>query len=183
MRSLAKAQSMRLQGWPGIAVCLFGLVVLGVSFFGGTEVSAKQQAAPAAAPADAHPEFPPGPGRDVTLRLCSKCHSPNNILAVGRTPQGWQDLIVRMTTFGLQGTDEEFTATLDYLTANFPPKVNVNRASAAQLVAVLALTSEEAAALVSYREKNGDYKTIDDLKKVSGVDSKKLEAKKDLLQF
>jgi len=48
---------------------------------------------------------------------------------------------------------------------------------------VLALTSEEAAALVSYREKNGDYKTIDDLKKVAGVDSKKLDAKKDLLQF
>jgi competence protein ComEA len=185
MRSLARVESRWLQGRSGIAVCLFGLVVLGVSIFGGTEVSAKQQAAPAptAAQADAHPEFPPGPGRDVTLRLCSKCHSPNNILAMGRSPQGWQDLIVKMTTLGLQGTDEEFTATLDYLTASFPPKINVNRASAVQLVAVLALTSDEAAALVSYREKNGDYKTIDDLKKVSGVDLKKLEAKKDLLQF
>jgi len=50
-------------------------------------------------------------------------------------------------------------------------------------VSVLALTPEEATAIVSYREKNGDYKTIDDLKKVAGIDSKKIEAKKDLLQF
>ena len=148
-------------------------------------VSAKQQAAPAAAAtqADDHPEFPPGPGRDVTLRLCSKCHSPNNILAMGRTSEGWQELILKMTNMGLQGTDEEFTATLDYLTTNFPPKINVNRANAAQLMSVLGLTQDEATAIVTYRDKNGSYKTIDDLKKVAGVDGKKLDAKKDLLQF
>ena len=185
MRSLNRVQSMWRKGRVVVATSLFGLVVLGVSIFGGTAVAAKQQPVPApvGVQADAHPEFPPGPGRDVTLRLCSKCHSPNNILAMGRTQQGWQDLIVKMTTMGLQGTDEEFTATLDYLTASFPPKVNVNRASAAQLVEALALTSDEAAALVAYRAKNGDYKTIDDLKKVPGVDATKLDAKKDLLQF
>ncbi len=169
-----------------LAVGVFSLAVFGLSVFGGSGVSAKQQA-PATAPpvqtVDANPEFPAGPGRDVTLRLCSKCHSPNNILAMGRTPEGWQDLIVKMTTMGLQGTDEEFTATLDYLTASFPPKINVNRANAAQLMAALALTSEEATAIVGYRDKNGSYKTIDELKKVSGVDARKLDAKKDLLQF
>ncbi len=170
--------------WGRMAICWFGLAVFGLSMLGGSVVSAKQQAAPAATTqSDANPDFPPGPGRDVTLRLCSKCHSPNNILAMGRTSDGWQELIVKMTTLGLQGTDEEFTSTLDYLTASFPPKINVNRANATQLVAVLALTSQEAAAIVSYREKNGSYKTIDDLKKVSGVDGKKLDAKKDLLQF
>ena len=169
-----------------VAVCVFSLAVFGLSVFGGSVVSAKQQApaaAPAAQAADDHPEFPPGPGRDVTLRLCSKCHSPNNILAMGRTPEGWQDLIVKMTTLGLQGTDEEFTATLDYLTASFPPKINVNRANATQLMSALGLTTQEAAAVVTYRDKNGNYKTIDDLKKVSGVDAKKFDAKKDLLQF
>jgi len=168
-----------------LAALIFSLAVFSVSVFGGSVVSAKQQAAAGAAtaPADDHPEFPPGPGRDVTLRLCSRCHSPNNILAMGRTPEGWQDLIVKMTTLGLQGTDEEFTATLDYLTASFPPKINVNRANATQLMTALALTTQEAAAIVSYRDKNGNYKTIDDLKKVSGVDAKKLDSKKDLLQF
>lgn len=172
--------------WNRLAVCMFGFAVFSLSTLGGSVVSAKQQSTPPAATttqADANPDFPPGPGRDVTLRLCSKCHSPNNILAMGRTSEGWQDLIVKMTTLGLQGTDEEFTSTLDYLTASFPPKINVNRANATQLVAVLALTAQEAAAIVSYREKNGNYKTIDDLKKVSDVDGKKLDAKKDLLQF
>ena len=83
----------------------------------------------------------------------------------------------------LQGSDEDFTAILDYLTASFPLKVNVNKAAASQFVTVLALTPQEGAALVSYREKNGEYKTVDDLKKVAGVDPKKIEAKKDLLQF
>ena len=185
MKISSKSRLLSSVSWARVAVCLFGLAVFGMSVVGGSVVSAKQQAAPATATPqpDANPEFPPGPGRDVTLRLCSKCHSPNNILAMGRTPEGWQDLIVKMTTMGLQGTDEEFTATLDYLTASFPPKINVNRANAAQLTAALALTPAEAAAIVSYRDKNGNYKTIDDLKKVSGVDGKKLDDKKDLLQF
>ena len=157
---------------------VFGLTLSGFSL-------AMQSPAPVAAQAqaDAHTEFPQGPGREETLRLCSRCHSPNNILAIGRTQDGWKDLIVRMTTFGLQGTDEDFTATLDYLTANFPPKIYVNRASAAQLKSAMDLTAEEAAAIVSYRDKNGNYKSLDGLKRVAGVDPKKLDAKKDLLQF
>lgn len=177
MRWSAKAKSLS-------SVVVFCAGVLGLSAFGGSVVSATQQGT-AAPPAQAqdHPEFPPGPGRDVTLRMCSKCHSPNILLATGRTQQGWEEIITKMTTLGLQGTDEEFTTVLDYVTASFPLKVNVNKAAAPQLVSVLALTSEEATAIVSYREKNGDYKTIDDLKKVTGVDPKKIEAKKDLLQF
>jgi competence protein ComEA len=190
MKISTKGDSLSSIRWTRVAMCMFGLALFALSVVGGSVVSAKQQPAPpASAPQaassqpDANPDFPAGPGRDVTLRLCSKCHSPNNILAMGRTPEGWQDLIVKMTTMGLQGTDEEFTATLDYLTASFPPKINVNRANAAQLTSALALTPAEAAAIVSYRDKNGSYKTIDDLKKVSGVDGKKFDARKDLLQF
>ena len=182
---IAAKRIVSSMNWARLLLCVSALTFFGLCVLGGSAVSAKQQTVPTTATPqpDANPDFPPGPGRDVTLRLCSKCHSPNNILAMGRTPEGWQDLIVKMTTMGLQGTDEEFTATLDYLTASFPPKINVNRANAAQLASALALTPAEAAAIVSYREKNGSYKTIDDLKKVSGVDANKFEAKKDLLQF
>ena len=133
-------------------------------------VFAKQQGQPQTPSSQSqdHPEFPPGPGRELTLRTCSKCHSPNILLATGRTQEGWEEIITKMTTLGLQGTDEEFTTILDYLTASFPLKVNVNKAAAPQFVAILALTPQEAAALVSYREKNGEYKTIDDVKKVAG---------------
>lgn len=174
--------TLKLATSARLAIFFFAFTVFGVSILGGSAVSAKQAVAPVAQ-ADSHPEFPLGPGRDVTLRLCSKCHSPNNILAMGRTSDGWQELIIKMTTLGLQGTDEDFTATLDYLTASFPPKVNVNKATAAQMAPGLALTLDEAKAIVSYREKNGDFKSIDDLKKVDGVDSSKLDAKKNALQF
>ena len=35
----------------------------------------------------------------------------------------------------------------------------------------------------AYREKHGKFKTLDDLKKVPGVDAKKLDAKKDRIAF
>ena len=37
--------------------------------------------------------------------------------------------------------------------------------------------------MVDYRAKNGDFKSIDDLKKVPNVDTKKFDAKKDDLLF
>jgi competence protein ComEA len=75
---------------------------------------------------------------------------------------------------------------LEYLVKNFPAnsgKIQVNKATAAQLVNGVGLTETEAAAVVDYRKKNGDFKSIDDLKKVPDVDGKKWEAKKDRLTF
>jgi competence protein ComEA len=59
----------------------------------------------------------------------------------------------------------------------------VNKATASQLASGLGLTTAEAEAVIEYRKKNGDFKTIDDLKKVPEVDAKKLDAKKDRLAF
>ncbi len=36
---------------------------------------------------------------------------------------------------------------------------------------------------MSYREANGNFKTLDDLKKVPGLDAVKIESKKDRLEF
>ena len=41
---------------------------------------------------------------------------------MGRDKQGWEEIITKMVGFGAQGTDDEFTEILDYLTKNFPPK-------------------------------------------------------------
>jgi competence protein ComEA len=142
-----------------------------------------QQAAPQQ---QTHSDFPDGPGKATFLKVCSTCHSPNNVLADGQDRDGWESTITKMVGFGAQGTDDELTAILDYLTKNFPAApatVNVNKATAAQLVTGLGLTAAEADAITKYREKNGDFKTIDDLKKVPDVDGKKLDAKKDHLAF
>ena len=90
-----------------------------------------------------------------------------------------------MVSLGAVGTDEDFTAILDYLVKNFPQqtKINVNKATATALETGLSLSTKEAEAIVAYRDKNGDFKSLDDLKKVPQVDAKKLDAKKDSLIF
>ncbi|MCU1225004.1 MAG: hypothetical protein JWQ42_3097 [Edaphobacter sp.] len=135
-----------------------------------------------------HLELPNGPGKDTLVRLCSKCHSPNQVIASGRNRQGWEDTITKMVGLGAVGTDEEFTEILDYLVKNFPPqqssaKVNVNKATVTQLETQLAFSAKEAEAVIAYRDKNGNFKSLDDLKKVSELDAKTLDAKKDRLIF
>jgi competence protein ComEA len=41
------------------------------------------------------------------------------------------------------------------------------------------LLRREAAAVVQFREKHGRFKTIDDLKKVPGLDFKKIDSRRD----
>jgi competence protein ComEA len=133
----------------------------------------------------AHPELPAGPGKDTLIRVCSSCHSPDNVIANGQDRAGWENTISKMAGFGAVGTDEEFTEILEYLVKNFPATapIHVNKATAAQLASGLGLTTAEAEAVIEYRKKNGDFNTIDDLKKVPDVDAKKLDAKKDRLAF
>jgi competence protein ComEA len=47
----------------------------------------------------------------------------------------------------------------------------------------LSLARSQAAAIVRYRTQHGDFKSIEDLKRVPGVDVAKIEAKKDRLLF
>jgi competence protein ComEA len=95
--------------------------------------------------------------------------------------------MTKMTAFGMKSTSEEYALVLDYLVKNYPaedvPRINVNQATAIQLESVLGLRRSQAKEVLAYREKNGDFKTIDDLKKVPGLDAAKLDAKKDRILF
>lgn len=144
-------------------------------------------------------ELPPGAGRDTVMRVCSKCHSPNILVANPRERQGWEDTITKMSGLGAMATDDEFTEILEYLAKNVTPtsatsaatpaastataKVNINQATSAEIVSGLALTSKDADAVVAYRTKNGDFKTLDDVKKVPALDTKKLDDSKDKVAF
>jgi competence protein ComEA len=161
-------------------------VLWGLLFCGASMPSYAQQAAPQEpAQHQQYPELPAGTGKDTLIRVCSKCHSPDNVIANGQDRTGWENTITKMAGFGAVGTDDEFTEILDYLVKNFPPAttIHVNQATAAQLVSSLGLSTTEAEAVIEYRKKNGDFKSIDDLKKVPDLDTKKLDAKKDRLAF
>ena len=92
-----------------------------------------------------------------------------------------------MVAFGMKSTEKEFTTVLDYLVRNFPaedvPRLNVNTARAIEFESALSLKRSQAAALIAYREKNGPFKSLEDLKKVPGMDAAKLDEKKDRLAF
>ena len=81
---------------------------------------AQQAAPPQSAEHPQYPELPAGPGKDTLVRVCSKCHSPDNVIANGQDRAGWEDTITKMAGFGADGSDDEFTEILDYLEKNFP---------------------------------------------------------------
>jgi competence protein ComEA len=76
----------------------------------------------------------------------------------------------KMVALGAKGTQKEFDAIVDYLAKTYPgeevPKIKVNEARAIELESGLSLPRSQAAAIVQYRTKNGDFKSIEDLKKV-----------------
>jgi competence protein ComEA len=55
-------------------------------------------------------------------------------------------------------------------------KVDLNKATARELMKVKGITAARAKAIITYRKKHGDFKTVDDLKEVKGF--KKLSDKK-----
>ena len=75
----------------------------------------------------------------------------------------------------------------DYLTANFPPstvqKIFVNMATAKQFAAMFEISEADGKAIVDYRDKQKGFKSLDDMKKVPNIDTKKVDAKKDHLIF
>jgi len=58
-------------------------------------------------------------------------------------------------------------------------KVNINTADEATLQSVKGVGEKKAKAIIEYREKNGPFKTIDDLTKVKGIKAKQLAKLRD----
>jgi competence protein ComEA len=131
--------------------------------------------------------MPDGPGKAETVKLCSACHEIDRAFSLRQDRAGWQTVVDKMVQFGMAATDDEIRLTIDYLATHFPadaePKLNINKASAIELESALSLRRSVAAAVIEYRNKNGAFKSIDDLKKVPGVDAAKVDAKKDRLAF
>jgi len=132
-------------------------------------------------------QLPDGPGKDETKKVCTMCHELERSISPRQDRDGWQQTLDKMVALGAEVTDQEYTAILNYLAKNYPgeeiPKLNVNKATAIEFESRLTLPRSQAAAVIEYRAKNGPFKTIDDLKKVPGVDAAKIDAKKDRITF
>jgi len=58
-------------------------------------------------------------------------------------------------------------------------KVNINTADEAALMSIKGVGETTAKAIIDYRQKNGAFKTVDDLTKVKGIGEKSLSKFKD----
>lgn len=113
--------------------------------------------------------------------ICGSCHSTTLVEGL-RTEEEWRDEVDQMIKIGARGTEEQFRRVMRVLLRTLT-KINVNTAEARQIATVLDLSEGVAEELVKRRSTIGKFQTIEELKRVPGVDAAKLEARKDRLLF
>jgi len=133
-------------------------------------------------------DLPDGPGKITVQRVCGNCHAAQIVMTRKASKEGWERIVADMVDKGATATDAEFDEVIAYLAKNFPDtggktKINVNTAAAEELAATLEISTDLAVEIVKYRSEKGKFKSIEDLKKVPGLDEKKVEGKKDQLAF
>jgi competence protein ComEA len=154
-----------------------GRPLLLFSIFAGGAIAWGQSEAP--------PNLPAGPGKDTFVSVCSLCHDLSPPMGKQWTRQEWQLKVTEMLQEEPDVSREERAAIVEYLAANFKPggKIYINKAEAKDLEAALEISASNAEAIVRYRRAQGDFKSLEDVKKVPGVDGAKIEAKKERLVF
>lgn len=126
--------------------------------------------------------FPDGPGKTELMKVCSGCHDPEIVLSHLQTPSEWTDTFQKMVDVGAEATSEEWRAIEQYIDTNLA-LIAINKSPAAELQLTMDCTPELAAAIVKQRQENGPFKSIDDVKKVAGVDGAKVDARKSRFVF
>ena len=126
--------------------------------------------------------LPPGEGRETVITICGDCHGPELVGSQRRSKVEWETMIEDMAARNAVATDEEKKVILTYTLHNFG-RVNINTATAEDVAQIVQLKPAEAAAIVDYRQKSGEFKTLDDLRKVPGVDFTGIQERKDRIGF
>jgi competence protein ComEA len=127
--------------------------------------------------------FPENPGREIFEIICSSCHQPTVVLDKRWTKEAWQTKVTEMLQEEVDVTETERTQIVNYLSKSFPDRVNVNTASAAELERIAQIPGDSASAIVAHRASNGMFKSVEDVKRVPGVDASRVEERKDRLEF
>ena len=174
-----------LQGRPGVspvrpsfllsvaaATLLLSTLVVATPSRQGTQQTNQKESAKAAE----------DPDTGLFMRLCNDCHDTNQIVSRRRTRTEWEDVITKMVEQGLSGSAKDLETVFAYLNRNYG-KVFINRAPADELVAVLTITQKDADALVAYRKTAGSFADFEAIRKVPGIDLKKLEDRKDAIAY
>ena len=91
-------------GWIALAAMAIG--AMGLAMASGAETAS---------------DLPPGPGHDVTVRVCLECHPADVILRRRLSPADWRDMVDVMVNHGAKADDQEKAEIVDYLSRTLPP--------------------------------------------------------------
>lgn len=67
-------------------------------------------------------------------------------------------------------------------TSSSSGKININKAGKSELMTITGVGDKTADKIIDYREKNGDFKSIDDIKRIGGIGDKKFDSMKDEIE-
>ena len=165
-----------------LLVSAIGAAVLSAAIAAQTTWTTQAPATPATPATMTASRFPPGPGRDALFKVCKECHGPESVFGQLKTREEWTKTLDEMAANGATGTDEEWNSILDYLDKHYS-LIFVNTAPSKDLASKLDVPVETAEAIVRTRTEKGRFTSIDEPKRVPGVDGAKLDAHKDRLIF
>jgi competence protein ComEA len=137
-------------------------------------------------PALSAQSLPEGRGKDAVETICSSCHdAAAAVIGKQWTKPQWDLKVTEMLQEEPDVTQDERAAIVEYLSTFFKPggKIYINKSASPVLQFALEISLEQADAIVRFRDRNGNFKTAEDMKKVPGLDPAKVESKKDLLIF
>lgn len=127
------------------------------------------------APPPAAQALPEGEGKALVEKLCTTCHGLDYIVPSQRTVRVWRETIDLMKGYGAEATDEQWKIITDYIIGNVA-YLNVNKADAEEFGMLFGIDEQAAQGVVAYREKQGGFKAIDDLKKAPGLEAARIDA-------
>lgn len=92
-----------------------------------------------------------------------------------------KESVIDSSTAGTSPSIDNSSSSSDNKTSSEPQIVNINTASQKELIALPGIGESKASKIIAYREKNGRFKSIEDIKNVSGIGDATFEKLKDYI--
>ena len=128
-------------------------------------------------------DLPEGNGKEIFVRMCANCHALKRVTKVRFPKKFWESVVDDMVSRGAEGTEEEASVVISYLSRNFGKPVEINRATAKQIEAGLSFSPAQSELIVRHRTENGPFQGFDDVLKVPGLSRKLADEQKNNMRF
>jgi competence protein ComEA len=107
-----------------------------------------------------------------------------NTNAINHAQKVEDEMVIYVPKIGEEVTEltETLTVTASSDSKNSNGKINLNKASADELTSLPGIGPQKAQAIIAYRDENGRFRSIEELKNVSGIGEKTFEKLKELIE-